>query len=254
MSPLTPEQLLAEIQGAANPLIVQDLDGVCMDLVKDPLTRTMDRRYVEAAAQMHGRFVVLTNGEHEGKRGVNRLVEAALGDVDRAKREGLYLPGLAGGGVQLQDHHGTLSHPGVSDAEMDFLAALPARMEAELKARLPALMPQLSPTQLQSAIQQAVLDTQVSPTINLNGLFGYCGDDVQLQRQLQLMLQELMDALLNLAEQAGLGSSFFSTLPPIWAGMRRAESGSSRQSLVMWARLISSSCSEARLKKRDYWC
>ena len=69
MSPLTPEQLLAEIQGAANPLIVQDLDGVCMDLVKDPLTRTLDRRYVEAAAQMHGRFVVLTNGEHEGKRG-----------------------------------------------------------------------------------------------------------------------------------------------------------------------------------------
>ena len=214
MSPLTPEQLLAEIQGAANPLIVQDLDGVCMDLVKDPLTRTLDRRYVEAAAQMHGRFVVLTNGEHEGKRGVNRLVEAALGDVDRAKREGLYLPGLAGGGVQLQDHHGTLSHPGVSDAEMDFLAALPARMEAELEARLPALMPQLSPAQVQSAVQQAVLDTQVSPTINLNGLFGYCGDDVQLQRHLQLMLQELMDALLNLAEQAGLGSSFFLHVAP----------------------------------------
>ena len=214
MPPFTPEQLLAEIQGAANPLIVQDLDGVCMNLVKDPLTRTLDRRYVEAAAQMHGRFVVLTNGEHEGKRGVNRLVEAALGDVDRAKREGLYLPGLAAGGVQLQDHHGALSHPGVSDAEMDFLAALPARMEAELEARLPALMPQLSPAQLQSAIEQAVLDTQVSPTINLNGLFGCCDDDVQLQRQLQLMLQELMDALLNLAEQAGLGSSFFLHVAP----------------------------------------
>ena len=214
MPPLTPEQLLAEIQGASNPLIVQDLDGVCMDLVKDPLTRRLDRRYVEAAAEMRGRFVVLTNGEHEGKRGVNRLVEAALGDVDRAKQEGLYLPGLAAGGVQLQDHRGALSHPGVSDAEMDFLAALPSRMEAELQARLPALMPELSPEQLQGAIQQAVLDTQVSPTINLNGLFSYCGADVALQRQLQLMLQELMDALLNLADQAGLGTSFFLHVAP----------------------------------------
>ena len=214
MPPLTPEQLLAEIQGASNPLIVQDLDGVCMDLVKDPLTRRLDRRYVEAAAEMRGRFVVLTNGEHEGKRGVNRLVEAALGNVDRAKQEGLYLPGLAAGGVQLQDHRGALSHPGVSDAEMDFLAALPSRMEAELQARLPALMPELSPEQLQGAIQQAVLDTQVSPTINLNGLFSYCGDDVALQRQLQLMLQELMDALLNLADQAGLGTSFFLHVAP----------------------------------------
>ncbi len=214
MPPLTPEQLLAEIQGASNPLIVQDLDGVCMDLVKDPLTRRLDRRYVEAAAEMRGRFVVLTNGEHEGKRGVNRLVEAALGNVDRAKQEGLYLPGLAAGGVQLQDHRGALSHPGVSDAEMDFLAALPSRMEAELQARLPALMPELSPGQLQGAIQQAVLDTQVSPTINLNGLFSYCGDDVALQRQLQLMLQELMDALLNLADQAGLGTSFFLHVAP----------------------------------------
>ena len=249
MSPLTPEQLLAEIQGAANPLIVQDLDGVCMDLVNDPLTRTPGSPLVEAAAQMHGRFVVLTNGEHEGKRGVNRLVEAALGD-DRAKREGLYLPvsrGLASSWITMEPcpTQGQRCGNGLFGS-----AAGP--LEAELKARLPALMPQLSPVQLQSAIQQAVLDTQVSPTINLNGLFGYCGDDVQLQRQLQLMLQELMDALLNLAEQAGLGSSFFSTLPPM--GRDRAESGSSRQSLVMWARLISSSCSEARLKKRDYWC
>ena len=214
MPPLTPEQLLVEIQGASNPLIVQDLDGVCMDLVKDPLTRSLDRRYVEAAAQMRGRFVVLTNGEHEGKRGVNRLVEAALDNVDRAKQEGLYLPGLAAGGVQLQDHRGALSHPGVSAAEMDFLAALPARMEAELQDRLPALLPELSPEQLQGAIQQAVLDTQVSPTINLNGLFGYCSDDVALQRHLQLMLQELMDALLTLAEQAGLGTSFFLHVAP----------------------------------------
>ncbi|MGC6483023.1 MAG: glucosylglycerol 3-phosphatase [Synechococcus sp.] len=214
MPSLTPEQLLAEIHGIDNLLIVQDLDGVCMDLVKDPLTRTLDRRYVEAAAQMHGRFVVLTNGEHEGKRGVNRLVENALGDGQHASQAGCYLPGLAAGGVQLQDRYGTLSHPGVSDEEMEFLAALPKRMHAELHGRLPALMPQLNPDQLRNVIQQAVLDTQVSPTINLNGLFGYCSDDVPLQRRLQQMLQELMDDLLTLAEQAGLGSSFFLHVAP----------------------------------------
>ena len=38
-----------------------------MQLVKDPLTRRMDRAYVEAAAALRG-FVVLTNGEHEGRR------------------------------------------------------------------------------------------------------------------------------------------------------------------------------------------
>ena len=71
---LTSDELLNELSGLENLLIVQDLDGVCMNLVKDPLTRTIKRSYVEAVARMAGRFSVLTNGEHEGKRGVNRLV------------------------------------------------------------------------------------------------------------------------------------------------------------------------------------
>ena len=138
MPRLTPDQLLQELAVVDDLLIVQDLDGVCMQLVKDPLTRRMDRNYVEAAALLEGAFVVLTNGEHERRRGVNRLVEQALEDQTRPAREGLYLPGLAAGGVQLQDRHGNVSHPGVSDAEMAFLAAAPARMEALLKERLPA--------------------------------------------------------------------------------------------------------------------
>ena len=42
---LTPDQLLQELTGAEDLLIVQDLDGVCMQLVKDPLTRRMDPSY-----------------------------------------------------------------------------------------------------------------------------------------------------------------------------------------------------------------
>ena len=214
MPSMTPAQLLDELRGVDNLLIVQDLDGVCMDLVKDPLTRTLDREYVHAVAQMRGRFAVLTNGEHEGKRGVNRLVEAALGDAQQPARDGLYLPGLAAGGVQLQNQQGVVSHPGVSDDEIAFLAALPAQMEAALLKRLPSLMPSLSQEALQREVHQAVLDTQVSPTINLNGLFSLCGGDVELQGRLQRMLQGLMDDLLALAAERGLGTSFFLHVAP----------------------------------------
>ena len=209
MPRLTPDQLLQELAVVDDLLIVQDLDGVCMQLVKDPLTRRMDRNYVEAAALLEGAFVVLTNGEHERRRGVNRLVEQALEDQTRPAREGLYLPGLAAGGVQLQDRHGNVSHPGVSDAEMAFLAVAPARMEALLKERLPAVLPEVDPGDLQRLAHVAVLDTQVSPTVNLNALFALIPNDVPRQRQLQSLLEALMEQLLNEALDAGLEGSFF---------------------------------------------
>ena len=192
MPRLTPDQLLQELTGAEDLLIVQDLDGVCMQLVKDPLTRRMDPSYVDAVAALDGQFAVLTNGEHEGRRGVNRLVEQALGDPNLPKREGRYLPGLAAGGVQLQDRFGDLSHPGVSPAEMAFLAAAPTRMEALLMERLPGLLPQLGVDDLAEVAKAAVLDTQVSPTINLNGIFELVPADVSTQQALQTMLSELM--------------------------------------------------------------
>ena len=88
MPRLAPDQLLEELTPVDDLLIVQDLDGVCMQLVKDPLTRRMDPGYVNAAADLRGSFVVLTNGEHEGRRGVNRLVEAALGDQIKPDQAG----------------------------------------------------------------------------------------------------------------------------------------------------------------------
>ena len=214
MPRLAPDQLLEELTPVDDLLIVQDLDGVCMQLVKDPLTRRMDPGYVNAAADLRGSFVVLTNGEHEGRRGVNRLVEAALGDQVRPDQQGLYLPGLAAGGVQLQDRFGQLSHPGVSDAEMTFLAAAPQRMEQLLLERLPAELPGVSPEQLKTLAQQAVLDTQVSPTINLNGVFALVPGDVPRQRRLQQMLADLMEQLLQEADAAALEGSFFLHVAP----------------------------------------
>ena len=214
MPRLAPDQLLEELTPVDDLLIVQDLDGVCMQLVKDPLTRRMDRGYVHAAAALRGNFVVLTNGEHEGRRGVNRLVEEALGDQVKPDQEGLYLPGLAAGGVQLQDRFGQLSHPGVCEAEMAFLAAAPQRMEQLLLERLPAELPQASSEQLKALAQQAVLDTQVSPTVNLNGVFALLPGDVLRQRRLQQMLAELMDQLLREADAAGLDGSFFLHVAP----------------------------------------
>ena len=209
MERLSPEQLLSELVDVEDLLIVQDLDGVCMQLVKDPLTRRMDPRYVEAAARLQGSFMVLTNGEHERRRGVNRLVETALGSEDRPAEKGLYLPGLAAGGVQYQDRFGRLSHPGVSPAEMDFLAAAPRRMEDLLLERLPALLPEVDRARLAQLAHQAVLDTQVSPTVNLNGLFGLIPNDLERQQQLQLLLDDLMEQLLQEADRQGLQGSFF---------------------------------------------
>ena len=57
---------------AKDLLILQVLDGVCMQQVKYPLTRRMDAAYVEAVAAREGAFAVLTNGEHAGLRGVPR--------------------------------------------------------------------------------------------------------------------------------------------------------------------------------------
>ena len=214
MPRLAPDQLLEELTPVDDLLIVQDLDGVCMQLVKDPLTRRMDPGYVNAAADLRGSFVVLTNGEHEGRRGVNRLVEAALGDQIKPDQAGLYLPGLAAGGVQFQDRFGHLSHPGVSEPEMAFLAAAPLRMEQLLLERLPAELPGVSSEQLKVLAQQAVLDTQVSPTINLNGVFALVPGDVFRQRRLQQMLANLMDQLLQEASATGLEGSFFLHVAP----------------------------------------
>ena len=211
---LNPDQLREELVGADDLLIVQDLDGVCMQLVKDPLARQMDAQYILAAAKLEGEFYVLTNGEHAGRRGVNKLVDEALGDTRQPHLEGLYLPGLAAGGVQLQNRFGQVNHPGVSKAEMNFLATVPTRMKMLLEMYLPPLLTEFSSLRIANLIHQAILDTSVSPTINLNGILELLLSNVDRQRELQQMLEKLMEQLLQQARDDGLGSSFFLHIAP----------------------------------------
>jgi len=218
---MLPAELFADLRHhrghPADLLLVQDLDGVCIDLVLDPLQRQLDPGYLRHARCLDGRFSVLTNGEHAGRRGVNRLVDEALAGQAQPAGEGLYLPGLAAGGVQLQNRYGQVSTPGVSDAELAFLQALPARMADELRAWLPRLLPELDGPELERQLRLAVLDNPLTPTVNLNGLFAWiAGRDPErhLAAALQANLLEQMEGLLRLAEQAGLADSFYLHIAP----------------------------------------
>jgi glucosylglycerol 3-phosphatase len=163
-----------------NLLAIQDLDGVCMGLVKDPLTREIDPRYVEATQAFEGHFYVLTNGEHIGQRGVNGIIERAFGDAETVKQRGLYLPGLAAGGVQWQDRHGNVSHPGVSEAEMEFLRAVPDRIKQRLRQAFEPYEGVLDAPTLDRCIEASALDNVASPTANLNTFYETLGDHVEI--------------------------------------------------------------------------
>ncbi len=212
--PLSPEALLDDLAAPAELLIVQDLDGVCMELVHDPRQRRLEPAYIRAARQLEGQFAVLTNGEHEGSRGVNRVVEQALAGLAEPAAEGLYLPGLAAGGVQLQDRFGRVSHPGVSAGELAFLAAVPQRLRRTLLERLPALLPQRAAAEREALVEAAVLDNPLSPSLNLNGLLAAVQGDVARQQDLQALALDVMGELLAEAPAAGLGEAFFLHLAP----------------------------------------
>ncbi|MEL7085774.1 MAG: glucosylglycerol 3-phosphatase [Cyanobacteria bacterium P01_A01_bin.3] len=219
-------QLLSRME---NVLIVQDLDGVCMELVLDPLTRQIDPHYVLATQTFDRHFYVLTNGEHTGVRGVNAIVDKAFGDSDRAQTEGLYLPGLAAGGVQWQDRYGNLDHPGVSEAELSFLTAVPQRIQACLQAFVEAHPEALTAEAATDAIQASVLDNMASPTANLNSFHSALGDLTDLWLEVQRRMLDLMETLLNEAGEMGFGDSFFLHLAP---NLGRDDSG---RELVRWA-------------------
>ena len=206
---LDPTSLLDSLAGTENLLIIQDLDGVCMDLVRAPLTRTLDPAYLQAACHLDGHFQVLTNGEHIGSRGVNGLVERAIGSVQRCQAQGLYLPGLAAGGVQLQDRYGHVSHPGVSSEELAFLAAVPMWLSDALQNLLQQAPYQLVDADIARLMASSVLDNPVSPTLILNAFHHHWQDRPDLYAQLQTDAAALLQQLLDKAAAQGLEQSFF---------------------------------------------
>lgn len=186
-------------------LIIQDLDGVCMGLVSDPLTRTLDADYLQATERLAGRFYTLTNGEHIGPRGINEILQ-------KQNLPESLLPGLAAGGVQWKDAGGQITHPGVTTAEMDFLARLPDRFSDFLHTMLPRYG--FSLEAVAASVASAVLDNPVSPTLNLNVVYGLCNGDTDRYCSIQKETEAFMLSLLEDAGQSGLGNSFFLHLAP----------------------------------------
>lgn len=203
------ERFIDLLSQTENLLIIQDLDGVCMGLVKDPLDRQIETDYVTATQAFEGHFYVLTNGEHIGERGVNGIIERAFGDPQAVRSAGRYLPGLAAGGVQWQTRQGELSHPGVSEAELAFLQQVPERIRQRLREFAATQGLTLDVATLDRCIQSSALANVASPTANLNTFHSALAGDRDTYLALQKAMQSLMDTLLAEAAEQGLGDAFF---------------------------------------------
>ncbi len=210
----TKEEVIETIINEQNILIVQDLDGVCIPLVQDPLQRELNKEYVKDVSRLRENFAVLTCGEHEGRRGVNRLVEKALNSKTTAKENGLYLPGLAACGVEFQDRFSNLSHPGLKDNEIIFLAEVPKIMRSMLTNELKKFLPSLSNEKRNKLIDVAVCDTRFTPTLNFNEIFSYVKNDFKKVKDLQLIMEKIMNNLLEASKNFGLDNSFYLHLMP----------------------------------------
>ena len=208
------EEVINTIINEQNILIVQDLDGVCIPLVQDPLQREINKEYVKDVSRLREKFAVLTCGEHEGKRGVNRLVEKALNSKSTAKKNGFYLPGLAACGVEYQDRFSNLSYPGLKDNEINFLAEVPKMMRSMLTNELKKFLPNLSNEKRNKLIDVAVCDTRFTPTLNFNEIFSYVKNDFQKVKDLQLIMVKIMNDLLEESKNFGLDNSFYLHLMP----------------------------------------
>ena len=208
------EEVINTIINEQNILIVQDLDGVCIPLVQDPLQREINKEYVKDVSRLREKFAVLTCGEHEGKRGVNRLVEQALNSKTTAKENGFYLPGLAACGVEYQDRFSNLSYPGLKDNEINFLAEVPKMMRSMLTIELKKFLPNLSNEKRNKLIDVAVCDTRFTPTLNFNEIFSYVKNDFQKVKDLQLFMGKIMNDLLEESKNFGLDNSFYLHLMP----------------------------------------
>ena len=210
----TKEEVIKTIINEQNVLIVQDLDGVCIPLVQDPLKREINKEYVKAVSKLKESFAVLTCGEHEGRRGVNRLIEKALNSKTKAKENGFYLPGLAACGVEFQDRYSNLSHPGLELNEIKFLAKVPKIMRLMLTNELKEFLPDLSNDLRNKLIDVAVCDTRFTPTLNFNEIFSYVKNDLTKVKSLQLIMEKIMNNILEESINSGLENSFYLHLMP----------------------------------------
>ncbi len=207
-------EVMKQIINCKNFLLIQDIDGVCIPLVKDPLNRTIDYEYINSIYNLKNKFFVLTCGEHEGQRGVNRIIETALNSKDLAKIEGLYLPGLAACGIEYQNNFGKIKLIGINKKEIDFLQKAPIIIKELLTRELELLFTEFSKEEIENHINIAVCDTRFSPAINLNSLFLIIRNDITKMRTLQKTIQKVMEKVIELSRNYGLQKSFYLHISP----------------------------------------
>ena len=202
------------IINSKNILFIQDIDGVCIPLVKDPMTRKLESKFIFAVKFLEKEFFVLTCGEHEGPRGVNRIVERSLQSNDQPKEKGLYLRGLAACGVEYQDNNGKISFEGVSKEEVDFLAKVPDLMRPSFEQIVKKIFPDIDQEELNSHASKSICKTRFSPTINFNSLFDLVRDDSEKRIIIQQSFEDMMNEIINKAKAQGLKNSFFLHISP----------------------------------------
>ncbi len=202
------------IINSKNILFIQDIDGVCIPLVKDPMTRKLESKFIFAAKVLEKEFFVLTCGEHEGPRGVNRIVERSLNSIDQPKEKGLYLRGLAACGVEYQDSNGNISFEGVSKEEVDFLAKVPDLMRPSFEKIVKKIFPNIEQEEINSHASKSICKTRFSPTINFNSLFDLVKDDSKKRKIIQKSFEDMMNEIIYKAKALGLKNSFFLHISP----------------------------------------
>ena len=195
-------------------LIIQDIDGVCIPLVKDPLTRVLNSKYIYAAKKLGDEFFVLTCGEHEGPRGVNRIIERSLKNILDPKKKGFYLRGLAACGVEYQNNNGEVSYEGISKKELDFLLKVPSLMRPKFELIVRKIFPNLQQEEINFHASKSICETRFSPTINFNSLFDLVKADFEKRKLIQKSFEQMMNEILLDAESEGLKNSFFLHISP----------------------------------------
>ena len=203
-----------KIISSKNILFIQDIDGVCIPLVKDPMTRELNSKYIYAAKKLGEEFFVLTCGEHEGTRGVNRIIERSLKSTIETKNKELYLRGLAACGVEYQDNNGEVSFEGVSEKELEFLSKVPRLIRPEFDLIVKNIFPKIEKGDINFHASKSICETKFSPTINFNSLFDLTINDFRKRILIQKSFEKMMNEILLKAEYEGLKNSFFLHISP----------------------------------------
>ena len=203
-----------KIISSKNILFIQDIDGVCIPLVKDPMTRELESKYIYAAKELGDEFFVLTCGEHEGERGVNRIIERSLRSIIEPKNKELYLRGLAACGVEYQESNGGITFEGVSKKELDFLSKVPELIRPKFEIIVRHIFPDLDQEAINSHASKSICKTRLSPTINFNSLFDLVKNDSDKRKLIQKSFEKMMNEILYKAESEGLKNSFFLHISP----------------------------------------